>query len=85
MLGSSPYLAMGFRSALAVLLAEFTGGRIALTDIGTGAAIGGVLGETAVRLAPMLGLELKIDGWREGMFLGALVTLAFWAFGEMGP
>lgn len=81
-------MAMGPRITLwitlTIVIADFADGRITLTDVGTGAAVGGVLGETAVRLAPMLGLELKIDGWREGMFCGALGALAFWAFGELG-
>jgi hypothetical protein len=71
---------MGFRVAVAAV----TDAGIALTDIGTGAALGGVLGETVVRLAPLLGLELEDDGWRKGMFFGALFTLLFWTFGEVG-
>jgi hypothetical protein len=59
-------------------------GQIAFTDIGTGAIIGGVLVELVVRLAPLFGLEPRIDGWREGMFLGALGALALWAFGGLG-
>jgi hypothetical protein len=43
-----------------------------------------VVGEAAVRLASVLGLELDIDGWREGMFLGALFALAYSAFGAFG-
>lgn len=45
---------------------------------------GRVLGETALRLASMLGLELEIDGWREGMFFGALTVLFGWTFRELG-
>jgi hypothetical protein len=54
------------------------------TDVGTGAAIGGVLGEAAVRLASTLGLEFDIDGWREGMFLGASFALVYSALGVFG-
>lgn len=74
---------MGLQLLLLVVVGNLVDGQIALTDVGTGAAIGGVLGETAVRLAPMLGFELKVDGWREGMFLGALLVLLAWVFGEL--
>jgi hypothetical protein len=72
-----------FVLATALPIGDLINGQIALTDIGTGAAVGGVLGEIVVRLAPMFGLEPKIDGWREGMFLGALGVLALWVFGEL--
>jgi hypothetical protein len=32
----------------------------------------------------MFGVDLEIDGWREGMFLGALTALFCWSFGELG-
>lgn len=59
-------------------------GSFGLTDVGTGAVIGGVLGEMAVRAASMFGMQLTIDGWREGMFVGALLSLSYLAFGELG-
>jgi hypothetical protein len=65
-------------SLLAVVAAELAHGRIALTDIGTGAMVGGLLGEIAVRIAPLFGRELNMDGWREGMFFGALIVFAAW-------
>ncbi len=40
--------------------------------------VGGLLGEIAVRIAPLFGRELKVDGWREGMFFGALIVFAAW-------
>ena len=58
-------------------------GRLALTDIGTAAMLGGVLGEVYSRLWSLLGWEPVVDGWREGMFFGALFFLALWAFGVM--
>jgi len=75
---------MRFQSVLATLVADLADGQIGLTDVGTGAAIGGVLGETAVRLAPMFGVKLKLDGWREGMFFGALGALALAVSGQLG-
>jgi len=67
----------------AIVIGILANDQIALTDIGAGALIGGALLESAVRLGAALGLELKIDGWREGMFLGALAAFAFWVFGEL--
>jgi hypothetical protein len=64
--------------------ADPTDGGIGFTDVGTGAAIGGVLGEGVVRLASMFGRELDIDGWREGMFMGALLALSYSALGALG-
>ncbi len=69
---------------LVVVAAGRADGAIGITDVGTGAAIGGVLGETVVRLASMVGLEPEVDGWREGMFLGALAVLFYGTFGELG-
>jgi hypothetical protein len=59
-------------------------GRFTLNDVGTGAVIGGLLGELCTRLAPSIGREWQVDGWREGMFFGALAVLVFWVFGELG-
>jgi hypothetical protein len=70
-------------SLIAVVAAELSHGRIALTDIGTGAMVDGLLGEIAVRMAPLFGRELTVDGWREGMFVGALVVFAAWVSGGM--
>ncbi len=65
------------------LVIDIASRRIALTDIGTGAMIGGLLGELGVRLASMLGHRPTIDGWREGMFFGGLIVLLAWAFSEL--
>ena len=51
---------------------------VALGDIGTAAVLGGVLFEAIVRLAPLVGWRPSIDGWREGMFFGALVAFLVW-------
>ena len=71
-------------SFVVLVAADLTDGGIGFTDVGTGAAVGGALGEAAVRLASALGLELDIDGWREGMFLGALLALSYSTFGMFG-
>jgi len=70
--------------ALAVLAADLLDGGMGLTDVGTAAIVGGVLVETVARLGTALGRQHEIDGWREGMFFGALMALLFWAFGEAG-
>jgi|GEM_PF-2705739 len=70
--------------APAHLLADLETGRIGLTDIGTIAVLGGVLGETIVRLARSFGLEVEIDGWREGMFVGALGAVLLWIADQAG-
>jgi len=75
---------MLLQSLVVLVAADLPDGGIGFTDVGTGAAIGGVLGETAVRLASLFGLKLDIDGWREGMFLGALLALWYSAFGALG-
>ena len=72
---------MGFH--LIGLAVDIANRRIVLTDIGTGAMIGGLLGELGVRLASTLGRRPTIDGWREGMFFGGLVTFLIWAFSEL--
>lgn len=74
---------VGIRLAVLVVLADLAGGGIALGDLGTGALIGGVLGETVARVGRLLGHEPEIDGWREGMFAGAVVALLYWALGEV--
>lgn len=74
---------MGFQwTSAAPVVADLASDPISLSDIGAGAVIGGVLGETAVRLAAALGFEPQIDGWREGMFVGALLALVYWASGR---
>lgn len=70
--------------SLVVVVAAFGDGSIGLTNVGTGAAVGGALGEAVVRIASVFGLELGIDGWREGMFFGALLALSYSAFGGLG-
>lgn len=70
--------------ALVFVIADLSDGNVGLTDIGTLAVVGGVIGETAVRIGMMSGREFEIDGWRDGMFFGALVALLYWAFGELG-
>jgi hypothetical protein len=71
-------------TAFAVVIAGLSDGTIGLTDVGTLAVIGGVIGEAAVRIGVAFGREFDIDGWREGMFFGGLVALLFWVFGEGG-
>jgi hypothetical protein len=74
---------MSLQSFVVLIAVDLGDGGIGFTDVGTGAAIGGVLGETAVRLASLFDLNLDIDGWREGMFLGALLALWYSAFGAL--
>ena len=56
-------------------------GNVALTHIGTASMLGDLLGEVVVRLGPLFGWEPDADGWREGMFLGALAFFLAWWFG----
>lgn len=56
-------------------------GGVALTHIGTASMLGGLLGEVLVRLGSTLGWEPATDGWREGMFFGALAFFLVWLFG----
>lgn len=67
-----------------IVLASLADGQLTLTDVGTGAVLGGLLGEVLTRLAVSLGREWEADGWREGMFYGALLVLTMWLFREMG-
>ncbi len=53
-----------------------------LGDVGTFALVGGVLVETGVRLAKLLGHRSTTDGWREGVFLGACLGLLYWLSGK---
>lgn len=71
-------------AAIAVLVAGLVDVRFTLSDVGTTAVIGGLVGELAVRLARSLGTEIRLDGWREGMFIGALWGLSVWIFGGLG-
>ncbi|HEX8689316.1 MAG TPA: hypothetical protein VF729_03645 [Solirubrobacterales bacterium] len=73
---------MELRPVIAAGIAHLSDDRLGLTDIGTVAVIGGVLTEAAVRIGASCGIEWEIDGWREGMFFGALIALLFWLFGE---
>jgi len=43
--------------------------------------LGGLLGEVLVRLGPLFGWEPAVEGWREGMFFGALTFFLVWLFG----
>lgn len=70
-------------SHLIGLIADLANRRVALTDVGTGAIIGGLLCELGVRVASLMGHRTAIDGWREGMFLGGLAVFLVWVFGEL--
>ncbi len=45
--------------------------------------LGGLLGEVFVRLASLFGWEPAVDGWREGMFLSALIFVCLWVLGAI--
>ena len=55
-----------------------------LSDVGTAAVIGGVVGEAAARLAKLLGRAWKTDAWREGMFVSGGAALLAWVFQKLG-
>lgn len=63
------------------LVPVMVAGNVALTDIGTASMLGGLLGEVLVRLGPLFGWEPAVEGWREGMFFGALTFFLVWLFG----
>lgn len=71
-------------TAVSIVIAGLLNGELSLGDVGTVAIVGGVIGEVAARLGAIVGRESEIDGWREGMFFGAMAGLLYWTFGELG-
>ncbi len=74
---------MGFEYP-ASLIADVADGRITLSEIGAIGLIGGIVGESMVRIARSFGLDPGFDGWREGMFLAGLAAFAWWVYGQLG-
>lgn len=75
---------MSFEYFAIGVMADIADGRITLAEIGAIGLIGGIVGESLVRIARSLGLDFGFDGWREGMFFGGLMALTWWIFGQVG-
>lgn len=54
-----------------------------LNDVGTVSVVGGVVGESAKRVAAAFGWRWKTDAWREAMFVSGAGALIFWVFRKL--